>query len=1590
MGNSIFTQKYQLIITKSLILVFWFFFCNFSSQAAEVGGIIEADTKWTAAESPYNVVGNILVSENVTLEIEPGTVIRFGIPPLPTGYYIQVDGTLRAEGSEGQPILFTAENSESPWGCIAFMDKSRDWNEITSKGSVLDHCVIEYAGNNQEAAIVCISAAPMISNNIIRQSLSNGIRTLGGSQKIVGNLIHHTVRGMHISCERGRIENNYITESTQGIFLDSGKYGIDIKNNTIEIDSPEVYGACLSINLYYNSDTATDEAAADAVAAAETASADAQTAADALSTADENYFEAYAAAKAAREKAQAAADMAQAMIQAAVDAAGAMTSMINIHNNRIVLSNDEASAIAITEHSPNANYELSIRENDIEVLKGKLAVLLYGWQQRGPSLPQPDMTGNWWGTTDIGEIDGLIYDADNDFYLPRVMFEPISNEKIPGSGSSLSYESEPDDPDEPDEPGELPDAPGIISKDTVWTVENSPYLISGNILVKENVRLEIEPGVEIQFKTPQVTPVGYYIQVDGTLRAQGTRENPIFFTAEDSGSESGRPWGGIVFTDSSADWDEAAGEGSVLSHCLIEYAGNSQEGGAEEFANIGILCLSASPRIADNTIRYVTGDCIRISGGTADISGNLIHDSSRGITIIASQGGVIENNYITATQQGIFSGLIENRLEIRNNTISSVSPEIYGSCLSVNLSYHNEASEIVVSRNHFISTNPEANAISIRTQSPDTNDKLVLEENNIENQGNLSVYLHNWQPEIPKALHMENNWWGAAEKGDIGEMIYDSENDFYLPEVRYEPFATEQIADAGSGLSYEPEPEPEPETPDEEIPDDLPWVISEDTVWTAEGSPWLIDGNVLVRENVRLDIEAGAEVRFRTAPVASVGYYIRVDGTLSARGTEQAPILLTAENADSPWGAIAFMDKSTDWDETGGEGSILSHCIIEHAGNAQEGGTETDFAEIGGGAAVKCFSASPLIENNIIRYVSGDALWLSGGSHNIRRNRIHQCTRGIVLLSESIVAENNYIRDCGQGIWLNSGGKKTEIRNNSIISASPAVYGSCISVNLYRHDTAPEILIQGNHLINSNPEGNAIAISTQDPEANYNLIITENNIDNAGGNLAVYLYNWQQKDTYAPDMGNNWWGTDNGEDIDEMIYDAENDFYLPDTDYGPVREEMIPGAWSDLVYPPVANAGRDMPFEGGEPVVGDMVVPLDGSLSPDPDQIMSYEWVQISGTSVNLSDADTPKASFVAPAVVPDNALLIFRLRVTDPVGFYDTDEVSITIDPFADTKMEREEGQCFISAVSCKDRQGPQAATFENQAGKLAGLVFLGMAVMLGIRCSVRTGKSEPSCMAGGFVNPPGAFLFAAAWPENLSIRRERSFSPPHGRRICQSAGSVPFRRSVRIAKSEPSAILNSFAGKIYKQPLITMALILCLAFLRPDSAFSEGYYFTTGIGAGGGAGTYNLSLQSGVMGIEIGEKKYLIGAGIPIIPHGYDNIPKDTFDYPCPHDEYSIMGEENDGTELGLFGRMGVEMFHPDMYVSMLLGFTRGTEIQVSESDASGKHYEQASEKKVYWLYGLGLGYFTEVFDDEWHLAFLLDLDNRRGISGSVGFHW
>lgn len=116
-----------------LILAVSYGFIVPGNSQTNVGGVIDSHAVWTKANSPYLVTNPILVSQGVTLTIEPGANVGFE-----SGSYIRVDGELVAEGTESDTITFSLNRAE-----IRFEGTAVDYDSASNTGCRIKYAVFE-------------------------------------------------------------------------------------------------------------------------------------------------------------------------------------------------------------------------------------------------------------------------------------------------------------------------------------------------------------------------------------------------------------------------------------------------------------------------------------------------------------------------------------------------------------------------------------------------------------------------------------------------------------------------------------------------------------------------------------------------------------------------------------------------------------------------------------------------------------------------------------------------------------------------------------------------------------------------------------------------------------------------------------------------------------------------------------------------------------------------------------------------------------------------------------------------------------------------------------------------------------------------------------------------------------------------------------------------------------------------------------------------------------------------------------------------------------------------------------------------------
>jgi len=148
-----------------------------------------------------------------------------------------------------------------------------------------------------------------------------------------------------------------------------------------------------------------------------------------------------------------------------------------------------------------------------------------------------------------------------------------------------------------------------ITQDSVWDLAGSPYLLESNSgdypTIETGAVLTVEPGVIVKGANK------YYpsLLVKGVLKAEGTSDSPIIFTANTSTPASG-DWSGIVF--------DGAEAGSVLNYVRFE------SGGYESFYK---------PKIINEMLRIIDSD--------VTVSNSIFEKSAKGAIYLENSNSLI-------------------------------------------------------------------------------------------------------------------------------------------------------------------------------------------------------------------------------------------------------------------------------------------------------------------------------------------------------------------------------------------------------------------------------------------------------------------------------------------------------------------------------------------------------------------------------------------------------------------------------------------------------------------------------------------------------------------------------------------------------------------------------------------------------------------------------------------------------------------------------------------------------------------------------------------------------------------------------------
>ncbi len=322
---------------------------------------------------------------------------------------------------------------------------------------------------------------------------------------------------------------------------------------------------------------------------------------------------------------------------------------------------------------------------------------------------------------------------------------------------------------------------GIISSDTTWTKAGSPYDLSGNILISNEVTLTVEAGTTVNLN-------GYYLEVDGILQAIGSTSDKIYLIGNSQNLNNG-----IDFTEFSSEWNEKNRYGCIIENAVITSIQIDVNGTSPKINNNTIdgcvqSHLTGSPIVTNNNFIGGQNYQTAITGGFSSIISNNTITSSHNIAILAYDSSVVSNNIIKGDRQ---KGINAYGSTLLNNVISDCfqwgirasSGSTSGTIIENNLIANNNQG-IVTSGNNNILTN---NTIANNTIGIYAYYQATLTYNNIENNSQNQLKLDVTEKYPFNATY---NWWGTIDQTTIENSIYDSKNDFNLGTVTFIPFLT--------------------------------------------------------------------------------------------------------------------------------------------------------------------------------------------------------------------------------------------------------------------------------------------------------------------------------------------------------------------------------------------------------------------------------------------------------------------------------------------------------------------------------------------------------------------------------------------------------------------------------------------------------------------------------------------------------------------------------------------------------------------------------------------------------------------------------
>jgi hypothetical protein len=427
-----------------------------------------------------------------------------------------------------------------------------------------------------------------------------------------------------------------------------------------------------------------------------------------------------------------------------------------------------------------------------------------------------------------------------------------------------------------------------ISKDTTWTKAQSPINLPGNVLVSEGATLTIEAGVTVNCAKN-------VIQVNGTLKVQGSDQDKVVFTSTNTQiSDAREQLANINFGDDSLGniienaifhtmaWTYYNCKNSItINKVTIKDGATPTSSGfvsvlptirGSGFATItnsiftSGFQLAISATVTNNTFSDAG---ISASDGTFIITNNTIIGTKSttqgyGISIERFQKAIISDNYISNYAEACIR-LYDGPALIQRNFLVSEPDKAGYPFFGIEI----DGSSPIIQNNTITNTGI---AICLR-DSGVILAKPIIRDNNIYNNKNSNIFMG--YPERPgyntldytadSNIDAATNWWGTTDNEAISRSIHDSKYRSDLGAVVFSPFLSEQ--------NYQATPNPNALTPTlEQIP---ATEVIQAKKENGQKIELILDGNIIVMWNSQVNLTANPLTSSTNIAITIRGWYGR-------------------------------------------------------------------------------------------------------------------------------------------------------------------------------------------------------------------------------------------------------------------------------------------------------------------------------------------------------------------------------------------------------------------------------------------------------------------------------------------------------------------------------------------------------------------------------------------------------------------------------------------------------------------------------------------------------------------------------------------